>query len=65
MGNFATELGHLKSHVPYPANKAQVIAACNQMSEGPHEDGEWMAKVLPEGTYKNATDVLSALLTKV
>jgi hypothetical protein len=65
MGNLATELGHLKSHVQYPANRAQVIAACNKMSDVPHEDAEWFAKTLPEGNYKDANGVLAALLTKV
>jgi len=65
MGNLSAELGHLKSHVQYPANKAQVVAACNGMSDVPHEDREWFAKTLPEGTYKDANGVLAALLTKV
>lgn len=65
MGTLATELGHLKSHVQYPADRAGVIAACNQMSDAPHDDAEWVAKALPEGTYRSANDVLAALLTKV
>jgi hypothetical protein len=65
MSNLATELGHLKSHVKYPANRAQVIAACNKMHDVPSEDAQWFEKALPEGNYRNATEVLSALLTKV
>ena len=65
MSNLATELGHLKSHVQYPASRSQVVKACNEMSDVPHEDAEWFAKMLPEGRYNNASDVLTALLTKV
>ena len=65
MGKFAEELGHLKSHVPYPASKAQVVAACNNNVHAEKDDAEWIATALPEGTYGNANEVLSALLTKV
>jgi hypothetical protein len=64
MTNLAEELGHLKTHVKYPANKAQIVAACKGMHEGRHEDEAWVAKVLPEGTYKNPTEILAALLQK-
>lgn len=65
MGKFAEELGHLKSHVPYPATKQQVVAACNNNMHADKDDAEWMAKALPEGTYRGASDVLTALLAKV
>jgi len=65
MGNLATELSHLKSHVKYPANRAQVVAACNQMHDLPDDDAQWFTKALPEGNYRSANDVLAALLTKV
>ena len=65
MGKFAEELGHLKSHVEYPATRTQVVEACNNNVHADRDDAEWMAKALPEGTYQNANDVLSALLTKV
>lgn len=65
MGKFAEELGHLKSHVPYPASRAQVVEACNNNSHADRDDAEWMAKALPEGTYRNANEVVSALLNKV
>jgi len=29
------------------------------------DDAEWMAKALPEGTYRSASDVLTAVLAKV
>ncbi len=65
MGKFAEELGHLKSHVPYPASQEQVIAACNNNMHADKDDAEWIAKVLPKGTYGSANDVLTALLAKV
>jgi hypothetical protein len=65
MENLATELSHLKSHVQYPASRAQVIAACNKMHDLPREDAQWFERTLPEGTYKNANDVVAALLTKL
>lgn len=65
MGKFAEELGHLKSHVPYPASREQVVAACNNNMHADRDDAEWMARALPRGTYKNANEVLTALLAKV
>ncbi len=65
MSNLATELDHLKNHVEYPANKATVVAACNGMSDAPKEDSAWFVKTLPEGNYRNAEDVMRALLAKV
>ncbi|MBI4416885.1 MAG: hypothetical protein HY557_07875 [Euryarchaeota archaeon] len=65
MSNLATELGHLKHDVQYPANKKAVVAACNNMSDYPMEDRDWFMKNLPEGTYKGPDDVLKALLGKL
>lgn len=65
MGKFAEELGHLKSHVNYPASRQEVVTACNNNMHADKDDAEWMAKVLPEGTYNGANDVLNALLAKV
>jgi len=65
MSTMAEELGHLKNHVNYPASRTQVVQACNGMSDVPAADKEWVQKNLPEGTYRSATDVVSALLTKV
>ena len=61
----AEELAHLKNHVKYPASRTQVVQACNDMSDVPASDKEWVQKNLPEGNYRSATDVVSALLTKV
>ena len=65
MSKFADELGHLKHHVMYPADRKAVIAACNQMSEATPEDSAWFVKALPEGKYNGPQDVLNALLRTV
>jgi hypothetical protein len=63
--SLAEELGHLKNHVKYPANRAEVVAACNNMSDMHATNAEWFGKTLPEGNYKSANEVLGALLNKV
>jgi hypothetical protein len=65
MSQLSDELAHLKHHVSYPANKAQVVAACNGMMDVPSSDRDWFSKNLPEGTYKSAVDVVSALIGRV
>jgi hypothetical protein len=60
----AEELGHLKNHVKYPADRGQVVAACNNMSDAPTTDRDWVSQNLPEGTYQSADQVVAALLKK-
>ncbi len=62
MNTLAEELGHLKTHVNYPANKAQVLAACRGMHEGRSQDEAWIEKVLPERTYQNPNEILAELV---
>ncbi|MDA4118586.1 MAG: hypothetical protein OK455_09610 [Thaumarchaeota archaeon] len=64
MSNLAQELGHLKNHVTYPASRSQVVAACNEMSDVPGDDKDWVAKNLPEGNYRTPADVVTALLAR-
>jgi hypothetical protein len=64
MSSLSEELGHLKNHVKYPASKAQVVAACNGMSDVPSADKEWISKSLPDQTYRGPEDVVSALVKK-
>jgi hypothetical protein len=64
MSNLAEELGHIKNHIDYPATKQEVIAACNNMSDVPSDDKEWVSKSLPEQTYRAPEDVVAALLKK-
>ncbi len=65
MSKLSEELDHIKNHVDYPASRTQVVEACNNMSDVPSDDRDWFSKTLPEGTYKTADEVVSALLTKV
>jgi hypothetical protein len=65
MTSMSTQLTHLKNHVNYPANRQQVIAACNGMMDADEVDRKWVTGNLPEGTYKTADDVLSALLRTI
>jgi hypothetical protein len=64
MSKLAEVLGHIKNHVKYPASRQQVVEACNNMSDIPSEDKEWVSKSLPDGTYKAPEDVMTALLRK-
>ncbi len=65
MGVFETSLEHLKNHIEYPASREQVVAACNNMSDVPADDRDWFSNNLPEGTYSNPEEVLSAILEKL
>jgi hypothetical protein len=52
---------HLRQHQQYPATRAELVAACNNLSDFSDADKKWFADTLPEGTYKSADDVLKAL----
>ncbi len=52
---------HIKEHLEYPATKEQLIQACNNMGEVPKSDKEWFETNLPEGTYQNADEVITAV----
>lgn len=65
MSNLKAELEHIKHHIKYPANKTQVVSACNNMSDVPSADKEFVSKSLPESNFKGPEDVVRALLTKV
>ncbi len=49
---------HLQKHVVYPANKKEVIEACNLMSDVPKEDKEAFERNLPDWDYKNADEIM-------
>lgn len=65
MSTLKSELEHLKHHIKYPANKATVVAACNNMMDVPSADKEFVTKNLPESNFKGPDDVVRALLNKV
>lgn len=61
MQDQANAIMHLKEHMTYPANKAQLVAACNNMSDFSEEDKKSFAEKLPEGNYNSADEVIQAL----
>ena len=52
---------HLREDQEYPATKAELVAACNNLSDFSKEDKEWFMENLPERTYKSADEVVNAL----
>jgi hypothetical protein len=52
---------HLKEHQKYPATRAELLAACENLKEFSAGEKAWYAAHLPDGTYKSAGDVLAAL----
>ena len=60
-----TGLEHLKNHVEYPATKNDIVTACNNLSDVPKADKDWFEKNLPDRTYKNAEEVLTAIIGSI
>lgn len=54
-------MDHLKNHQKYPANKTQLVAECNNLSDFTPEDKKWFADHLPERTYNSAEEVMKVL----
>ena len=52
---------HLEEHQTYPATRAQLLAACNDLVDFSGGEKRWYAEHLPEGTYKSAAEVLKAV----
>ncbi len=52
---------HLREDIDFPANKEQLLVACNEMSDLEDGDREWFAMHLPDRTYNNADEVMEAL----
>ena len=52
---------HIKEHISYPTTKAEMIKACNDMSDIAADDKDWFTETLPEGNYGSANDVISAI----
>lgn len=59
--NVSGAMDHLKTHLKYPATKADLVAACNNLSDFSEEDKKEFMEKLPEGTYNSADDVIKAL----
>lgn len=56
---------HIKSHVQYPLSKTDIIAECNNMemhgTDYVEKDRNWLQANLPDRTYNNSEEVLSAI----
>lgn len=61
MMNLTGAMDHLKAHQQYPATKAELVAACGNLSDFSEEDKKEFMEKLPEGTYNSADDVIKAL----
>ena len=65
MGSVLQEvLEHAKKHVKYPTTKKNLVEACNNFSDVPIAEKEWVENNLPEKTYNSANEVVEALLNK-
>ena len=61
MQNVQGAIDHLKTHQKYPATKADLVAACNDLSDFSEEDKKEFTEKLPESTYNSAEEVTKAL----
>lgn len=61
MQNVQGAVDHLNTHQKYPATKADLVAACNDLSDFSEEDKKEFTEKLPEGTYNSAEEVTKAL----
>ena len=52
---------HLREHQQYPATKADLVAACNNLMDFNDAEKQWFAATIPEGTYKSADEVIKVL----
>jgi hypothetical protein len=56
---------HLKEHPQkYPATRADLLAACDSLTDFSAGEKRWYADHLPEGTYKSPAEVLKAINRK-
>ncbi len=57
-------LKHAKRDIGYPVTKSQFMQACNNLSDVPQADKEWLDKNLPDKTYNSPIEVFDALLER-
>lgn len=58
----AIAIEHIKNHHDgFPTTKADLVAACNNMSEFSEKDKEWFTDTLSEATYESAEEVIKGL----
>jgi len=61
MENTQGTIDHLKTHQEYPASKADLVAACNNLSDFSEADKADFASKLSDQTYNSAEEVITAL----
>ncbi len=61
MLNVTGAINHIRSDQKYPANKAQLVAECDNLSDFSEEDKKEFTQKLPDRTYNGADEVISAL----
>ncbi len=61
MENTQGTIDHLKSHQEYPATKADLVAACSNLSDFSEADKAEFESKLSDQTYNSAEEVISAL----
>ncbi|MBI2074817.1 MAG: hypothetical protein HYT83_03220 [Candidatus Levybacteria bacterium] len=52
---------HLENDITYPASKADIIAACDGMSDVSKNEKKWLEDNLPDKTYANAEEAKKAI----
>lgn len=65
MHEMENAMKHLREHQAYPATKADLVAACNNLSDFSEADKKEFEAKLPEGTYNSAEEVAEALQWEV
>lgn len=65
MHDMENAMQHLREHQTYPATKADLVEACNNLSDFSEADKNDFEEKLPEGTYNSAEEVAAALGWKV
>ncbi|HEY4481339.1 MAG TPA: hypothetical protein VI489_00650 [Candidatus Brocadiaceae bacterium] len=61
MKNVQGAVTHLKNDQKYPANRTELLAECDGLSDFSAEDKQWFTDNLPEGNYESAEAVMKAL----
>jgi len=61
MENVEGTIKHLKEDQVYPATKADLVAACNELSDFSESDKKSFMENLPDKTYNSAEEVMEAL----
>jgi hypothetical protein len=62
---FRAALNHIKNDVNYPASKDDILKACSGFSEVSASERTWFEQNIPNRTFGDASEVVSALLDKL